>query len=371
MKKKVLFLIKVPPPVTGATVMNERIYKSSSIRDSFYTDFIRVSYLRDRDDFGIFSVRKLVAIVNTIAAILKKLITNKPDLFYFQVTPNGVGFVRDSIYILLVNLFKVPIVLHMRGKWVTSSINSYWRRKYYEFILRYTSLICHSDIVSKAFTHVFKGPYHVVENGIPVDVTEDQILHKSDSDIPKLIYLSTLMKNKGIFDFVEALGILKRENLRFEAIIIGEAKNDNTLAKLRKLIDEKGLSESVLILGSKFGEEKFTHLVDSDIFIFPTLFEAFGNVVLEAFQAQLPVVATKEGSLPIIIDNGVDGLLYEKGNVHELSKKIKKLILNPDLRRSMGKKGRKKFLERYTFQNFEVRMTNTLNRIIESNGADF
>src|SRR5690625_2690100 len=133
MKGKVLFLIKVPPPITGATVMNRRIYESSTIRDNFITGFILMKYLRHRNELGTLSIRKIGIMTKTILIRTKKLIVDKPDIIYFHITPNGIGFLRDSVYILLIKLSQVSLVLHFRGKGVRASSTTVLQRKYYKF----------------------------------------------------------------------------------------------------------------------------------------------------------------------------------------------------------------------------------------------
>src|SRR5690625_7661326 len=116
-------------------MMNQRNYESSKIRYNFITDFILINYLRNRNDFGTLSIRKIGIIIKTIIILTKKLIVDKPDIIYFQITPNGIGFLRDSVYILLIKLFQVSLVFHFRGKGVRASSTTVFHRKYDKFIL--------------------------------------------------------------------------------------------------------------------------------------------------------------------------------------------------------------------------------------------
>ncbi len=79
-----------------------------------------------------------------------------------------------------------------------------------------------------------------------------------------------------------------------------------------------------------------------------TWFEGFPNVIAEAMAAGRPVVATRIGSLPEIVDDGVTGLLYEPGNAGELVDKVRRLLADPELCREMGAAGRRKVMAEYS-----------------------
>lgn len=364
MSHRILFIIKVPPPVTGAALMNRHIANSNKIRAAFNTDFILINYNENRSEFGKVSIRKTYTILKVINKIILKLQKHKPHLVYFQITPTGYAFIRDSLYACIIKLFKVRIVFHLRGTGINDEAKNKFKRGIYKYIFKNNSIICHSELVAKDFKSVFQGTYHVVENGIPVVLNDELIeLSRREGRIPTLLYLSTLRKSKGIFDFIEALVILKKDKVEFKAVIIGEPTSELSVQSLKELLKRTGLAEVVKVPGPKYDDEKFDYLLDADIFVFPTLFEAFGNVVLEAFQASLPVIASDEGSLPVIVDNGVDGFLYKKGETGELVEKMKILIEDGDLRNQMGANGREKYLRKYTLEKFESRMIDVLGKI--------
>ena len=95
---------------------------------------------------------------------------------------------------------------------------------------------------------------------------------------------------------------------------------------------------------------------DADIFVFPTLNEAFGLVAVEAMEYGIPVVASAEGGIPDIINNGNSGYTVEKNNHMALASAIELFLKAPELCISMGKAGRKLFEEKFTEEVFEKKM---------------
>ena len=75
----------------------------------------------------------------------------------------------------------------------------------------------------------------------------------------------------------------------------------------------------------------------ADIFVFPSLWEGFGMVLIEAMYNRLPIVATNAGAIPYLVKDGENGILVPVKDPEQLAKSIKKLIESPELRRSFAK----------------------------------
>lgn len=116
--------------------------------------------------------------------------------------------------------------------------------------------------------------------------------------------------------------------------------------------------------GKKYNEDKKIFFENADIFIFPTLNEAFGLVLLEAMQHHLPCVSTTEGGIPGIIDEGKTGFLVPKHDAETLANKIEFLLTDSALRKRMGEAGREKFEKEFTLEVFEKRMAEILKTCV-------
>jgi len=107
----------------------------------------------------------------------------------------------------------------------------------------------------------------------------------------------------------------------------------------------------------------------ADIFVFPTYFELFPGVILEAMQFGKAIVTTFEGSIPEIIDNGKNGLLVPQKNPIALAEAIEILFHDPEKRKEMGKEAQRKFFSEFTLEKFEQHMIGVFEEIIEGKAS--
>lgn len=110
------------------------------------------------------------------------------------------------------------------------------------------------------------------------------------------------------------------------------------------------LSARVVFTGALPQEKLLPYYQKADVVINPSLSEAFGMSLVEAMATQTPVVATKIGGMPEIVDDGKTGLLTDPGDTSALANAIIKIISQPNLAHKMGRAGRQKVLKHYTWQ---------------------
>lgn len=109
---------------------------------------------------------------------------------------------------------------------------------------------------------------------------------------------------------------------------------------------------------------------DARFLVIPSIcFETFALVAAEAMSHSLPVIASRIGGLPEIVDDGVTGLLFEPGNSEELADMMRLLWGNPNLCEKMGKAGREKVIREYSEDIYYERLIATYNKAIEINNV--
>lgn len=120
---------------------------------------------------------------------------------------------------------------------------------------------------------------------------------------------------------------------------------------LLQLIQKHDLTNVVILLGNKSQEEMVQINNISDLVVVPSLKEATSLSILEALSCEKPVIASDIPGIDEIIINGQNGVLVPPANFHSLAEAIIELFLNPVLRESLGKNGRKTVEKNFTWEN--------------------
>jgi len=364
MKKKVLLMAKLPPPTTGATIMNKVIIDSTLINYTFDTRVISVNFPKNTKDFGRYTIGKILKVFKYAFILIREIISFKPDLVYFTLTQRGPVFFRDAFYVLIMKIFRKKIIIHLHG----IGIDNYSKKsKIYNYVykrtFKNTSLICLSHLVAPDVNNVYDEEPFAINYGIE-DYYPKLKDKMQESDKIRILFLSNYMKMKGVFDFIEMMEYISGKSIDFQAKMIG-SPTDISVDELKEYVKEKNLEDKVQVVGPVYGDDKFVEFLNSDIYVFPTLWESFGVVALEAMQFNLPIVASRVGSLPHIVSDNETGFLAEKGNVKDFSEKIITLIEDDELRQKFGKNARDRFVELFIQRKFEENIQDAFIKTLE------
>lgn len=362
--KKILFIGQFPPPLHGASIMNSYVINSEIIRSNFNIDYINLQFAKSVKELNEFSFLKVFKAFFYGFVIVKRIITQRPDLVYFNLTPKGFAFYRDALYVFLLKLLRRRIVFHLHSKGIKNNARKSFLKKYlYKWVFLNTYVICLSKNVTDDIAEVYKSSPFIVPNGIKVRPHSNEVKHHSDGSIPQILYLSHYLRSKGILVLIEALGILYNQGYLFNARLVGPTADLN-VEFLENIITNQNLTEVVKVIGPLYGDDKYLEFQKADIFVFPTYNDAFPLVILEATEFSLPVISTYEGGIPDIVIDNETGFLVETRNAQKLAGKIAILLKDKDLRIKMGMKGYKRFLNNFTLNHFENNMNRTFQAIL-------
>lgn len=174
------------------------------------------------------------------------------------------------------------------------------------------------------------------------------------SGVVRLGIIGQIGEWKGHDDLVEALRELREAGLSFSCTIYGEGKREYTCALVEK-IERYNLSENVSRAGFVSSPQEMYGAID--VCVVPSRFqEPFGLVAAEAAHFGVPVVATRRGGLPEIVQDGVTGYLVEAEAPQQLAEKLRVLIEDEALRRKMGGAARQFASERFTVGRMAAEM---------------
>lgn len=359
-KPRILFLVQLPPPIHGSSLVNQTIVESEEVQNSFDVDVIETQLAKNIDTMGSFSFSKVINGFKMFFLLLKKLIISNYDLAYLTLSPKGFAFYKDALLAMALKLFKVSIVYHLHGKGIAEESKTLWKKKLYKWVFSNEKVIVLDELLYYDIEKVYPYNPYVLNNGI-----QKVNLPKATKSQTTFIYLSNLIKQKGILDFMEAIKLLQNKNIKnFRVIIIG-ANKDVSSDELKSFVNENNL-KNIDVLGAVYGEKKYEHLVNSDIFVLPTYFfnECYPLSILEACQAKLAVISTKVGAIPSMIKNEENGCLVQSNKPDELAEKMKYLIDNPDLLDKIKQNNQDKFNANWTQEIFIKNFIQIMNKIV-------
>lgn len=353
-RPKVLIIASFPPPVHGSAVMSQYIKESKIINESYDCDYVNLSTSRKIDEIGNRNPLKILRLLGALLKELWLLFTNRYALCYLAITCHGKGFLKDAPFVLLCKLFRKKIVIHQHNKGMSRDIERWPYRWLLPLVYRDATVILLSwRLYPDIEKMVPKENVVVCPNGIP-DVGYEY--KERNNPVPRLLFLNNLIPSKGVYVLLDALEILGNKGLLFVCDFVGsESKNINK-QKFIQEVRNRRLDRQVVFYGAKYGHEKRAFLENADIFVHPTSDDCLPLVLLEALQYGLPIVATYEGGIPDIVNDGENGFLCKKCKPKSLADRIEKLLYDENLRLSMGNQGYEKYNKEYTIQTFEKRI---------------
>ncbi|MBN1333175.1 MAG: glycosyltransferase [Synergistales bacterium] len=217
-------------------------------------------------------------------------------------------------------------------------------------------IICSTSTVMRKQTQTLaptNKPIRVIPFGVDTELFKPS---EGNSGIEKRITIGTvktMAPKYGIDTLIKAFALLiqdpemSREDVNL--VLVGGGPD---LEKLKRLSKELQIITSTSFLGQVDHQRVPELLRNMDIYIAPSRLdsESFGVAVIEASSSGIPVIVSDVGGLVEVVENQVTGIIVPKDDVGSVKEAMKRLVVNPDLRKGMGKKGRERVLKLYDWK---------------------
>jgi glycosyltransferase involved in cell wall biosynthesis len=362
MRPKILFIVQLPPPIHGVTVMNQHTIDNPGWRSKYDVRTLPLHFGQTLDDIGKITMMKVVHMFGFIFRLCRTLISYRPSIVYFTIVPTGKIFYRDALFTALIKLFGRRVVFHLHKRGIDEmAAGSRHKRWLLRRTFKGTAMVCLSNKLTADIRNVYKPEPFVLLNGI--EVVNSRKIERHNTP-PRILYLSNLVVNKGIKVFLQSLAELHKQGCRFQARVVGDVV-DYSIEEAKAFCTEAGIAHLVDVTGPKFGKDKFHELERADIFVLPSFTECVPLTILEAMQFGLPVVATSVGGIPDILQEGVNGYLVPPGSSKDLTIRLKQLLLDKNLRIEMGLSARDRFMKNFTLSKYYEGLTNIFEQVLQ------
>ncbi|NQS97899.1 MAG: glycosyltransferase family 4 protein [candidate division Zixibacteria bacterium] len=184
------------------------------------------------------------------------------------------------------------------------------------------------------------------------------------SDYPIIGFIGQIAEIKGVPILLRALQQVARQFPRFNAVLVGKdfSQGGRYLEKMKELAEELEIGDRVNFIG--FVDNPQNWIASFDIVVIPSMMEPLGMAAAEALAQKKPVIVTRTGGLPEIVENEVTGLVVEPGSVDELSETILRLLQNPQYAKSLGEAGYHSAKARFHIDNMMREMNEVYKDLI-------
>lgn len=316
--KKVLMIGPFPDPITGMSLANKMLLNGLR-RDGHKVDIIDSDTEKKLTSLNAQGKFKLKKVLNSIKPIVKgcyKIIFGNYDVIYITPAQSYLGFMKFTPFINMAMIRKVKCYLHFHGGFVRQmydSVSSKKQLKLKKYFERSNGIIVLGHSLKYMFTDILdESKVFVCENGIEnsMIISKDELKNKIENvNFDKkieVLYLSNLMKTKGIIELLQSFIRFKNDNINIHLDLAGSIETDIE-EEVKGLLKELG--EYVTYHGVVKGETKKNLLKKDSVFCLPTYYPNEGQPIsiLEAMGNGLAIVTTDQGGIKDIFKNGVNG----------------------------------------------------------------
>lgn len=306
-----LFLIHLPGPIHGSSIVGKN-FKEYIVESHDIVYPIQLA--RNKYDIGKFNFLKLIKVFKQLYDVF--ILSFKVDQFILFYTSNKWLLLRDIIFRLLLWRKKAFLIMHNKGINEVNLPDCLLKLFYKNCKVLLLSESLYSDVES----YVKYDDVRITPNCL---FQSQEILPiKKEYSTLKLLFLSNLLRSKGIFEAIELVKLLNRFGLKVSLDIVG-MEMDVRFDEIKNCI--KGFEHVITYHGPLYGQSKELILSKSNILIFPTRYpqECFPLVILESLAYSIPVITMNNGAIQDIVENNVTGYVFEQNtSVEEIAEWI-------------------------------------------------
>ena len=160
-------------------------------------------------------------------------------------------------------------------------------------------------LVTAIHSHTSRVNAEVVYNGVDFESFTLRSSPVFTSAEIKLVFIGSVIKTKGIFELIDAIALLKKQNCTINLNLLGAGAQ---MKDLEERISQLGVADSVNLVGPIPHDSLMNFIHDSDALILPSYREGVPNVVMESLSTGTPVIVTKVGGIPEVVQENTNGV---------------------------------------------------------------
>lgn len=273
----------------------------------------------------------------------------------------------------LKHILKIPLVMtihateHGRNHGIHNNLQRYINDLEWLSCYEAWRVIVCSQYMNREIQYLFQVPQDkvdIIHNGVTVkslpDVSKKFRQNYAHPDEQVVFFVGRLVQEKGVGVLLRAIPEVLAAHPRTKFVIAGKGPQE---AELKYLAKHLGVADSCYFTGFIDDQTRDNLYRVSDLAVFPSLYEPFGIVALEAMAARVPVLVTDVGGLSEIVENDLDGIKIIPGSAHELAKGILRLLKDPKFAQKIEKGGYQKAKKLFNWSDIAQKTIRVYERI--------
>lgn len=364
-KKTILIVGPTPPPMGGIATYVEDLLKSDiNIKyDVLHLNTARSLSIKKS------LVKSFLLFSKNVFKLLCSLLRNRSKIVHIH-TSSYLAFWEKSVFLVISKLLFSKVVLHIHGAQFDLFYNNSSSAGKY-FIRKLLSIADVVIVLSKSWNIFFSeildnNKIVVIPNGVYSSRfdSNESTLNKHEHII-QVLFLGNLVERKGVNDILSVIPIVinKFQNVNF--VFAGSEEVSGDILKLKNECIRMGIERFVTFISNFSNDDKIRLLREADIYLLPSYAEGLPISLLEAMAAGLPVISTRVGGIPEVVEDEVNGFLITPGDYISLANKIVELVENPKLREIISQNNQEKVRNKYDWKIVANNISNVYNELLE------
>jgi len=262
----------------------------------------------------------------------------RPAIVHLNSALSNKAFWRDAVYLVISKLLRRKVVFQLHG----GSLGAMCAKKATEFLVRFVFSMTDAVVVLASsekrdfeLRGITKG-LAVIPNAVDVSQYCGSAGRVHSGKVQRLVYLGRLVREKGIFEAIEAIETLHTEG-RFSDIELSIAGSGPAREEIERCINDRRLGSCVRLVGPVYGIDKVEFLRAADVFVLPSYQEGLPYSILESLAAGTPVIASNVGGIPDVVVDRVHGILISPRDPREIVRAVRELGQSQDALRAMSR----------------------------------
>lgn len=175
------------------------------------------------------------------------------------------------------------------------------------------------------------------------------------------LFVGRITKEKGVYELLEAFARVSKDNLLCKLMLVGPLFEG---ARFNKKVSQLGINGQVKIVGGVGHDDIPGYVNAADAFVFPSWMEGLPNVVMEACACELPVIASRVGGIPELIEDNATGFLVSPHCPDELAEKMGKLLVDRKHNAVLAARARQKILQEFNYHQNGRKLAEQMSAIL-------